>query len=131
MDKKYIFADFAPTHRQQLFEEVKNKAVKCTNLTQLCAAIYPYILHVVCEYTGRGYNILEWQRAADCFKSELYGFRQALSVYVRAAIPLMAPSIRNDILDEVIDVTVDVARIETAQNCVKLSAIMARFVEDL
>ena len=36
--------------RQQLFEAVKTKVVKCTDRTQLCAAIYPWVSHLVREY---------------------------------------------------------------------------------
>lgn len=132
MDKKYgIYADFAPTTRQRLFEAVKNKAVKCTDRTQLFAAIYPYILYVVCEYTDNAYNITQWQRAADSFRADLYGFRQALSSYVSAAIPPDRECLRNDILNVIIDMAVAVARVDSAGSCVQLSPIMARYVDDL
>ena len=32
--------------RQQLFEAVKTKVVKCTDRTQLCAAIYPWVVDI-------------------------------------------------------------------------------------
>lgn len=39
--------------RQQLFEAVKSKVVKCTDRTQLCAAIYPWILNFAREYANK------------------------------------------------------------------------------
>lgn len=143
MDKKYgiygIFADLTPTPRQQLFEEVKNKAVKCTDRTQLFAAIYPWVLHLAREYAGKDYNILQWQRAADSFKADLYDFQQALSMYLSGisfvvssdSSPADLKRIRDEALDSAIEMAVRVAEIELSQCGINLSVVMARFVEDL
>ncbi len=58
--------------RQQLFEAVKPKAVKCTDRTQLCAAIYPWVSHLVREYA----NIPTIQYSVDSFRKEIYDFHQ-------------------------------------------------------
>lgn len=74
--------------RQQLFEAVKTKAVKCTDRTQLCAAIYPWILNLVREYA----NIPTTQYSVDSFRKEIYDFHQALSVHL-LAIPRVVSGI--------------------------------------
>ena len=53
--------------RQQLFEAVKTKAVKCTDRTQLCAAIYPWVSHLVREYEDMPTTCY----AVDSFREDL------------------------------------------------------------
>ena len=74
--------------RQQLFEEVKSKVVKCTDRTQLCAAIYPWILNFVREYE----DMPTTQYSVDSFRKEIYDFHQALSVHL-LAIPRVVSGI--------------------------------------
>lgn len=74
--------------RQQLFEAVKTKAVKCTDRTQLCAAIYPLVSHLVREYA----NIPTIQYSVDSFRKEIYDFHQAMSVHL-LAIPRVVSGI--------------------------------------
>lgn len=73
--------------RQQLFEAVKTKAMKCTDRTQLCAAIYPWVSHLVREYA----NTPTTQYSVDSFRKEIYDFHQALSVHL-LAIPRVVSS---------------------------------------
>lgn len=140
MSNQYgVFAPIEPTKRQQLFETVKNKAAECVDMTHLCAAIYPWILDLVREYTGKSYTITQWERAADSFRADLYDFRQALSVYISTIPGVVSPDsrpldierIRNEALDAAISMAVEIARIESVQISIQLSAIMARFVKDL
>lgn len=74
--------------RQQLFEAVKTKVVKCTDRTQLCAAIYPWVSHLVREYA----NTPTAQYSVDSFRKEIYDFHQALSVHL-LAIPRVVSGI--------------------------------------
>ena len=136
MDKKYgIHADLSPTTRQQLFETVRNKAVKCADRTQLCAAIYPWILHLVREYAGKPNTRL----AVDSFRMELYDFHRAMSAYLSVAPCIVSPDsqpldierIRSEALEAAIEMAVSIANLEVCQVSINLSAIMARFVEDL
>lgn len=66
--------------RQQLFEAVKTKVVKCTDRTQLCAAIYPWVSHLVREYE----DMPTTQYSVNSFRKEIYDFHQALSVHLLA-----------------------------------------------
>lgn len=124
-----------PTKRQQLFEAVKNKAVKCTDRTQLCAAIYPWVLHLVREYADKQNT----RRTVDSFKAEIYDFQRGLSVYLSAIPFVVSPAsrpldlerIRDEALDAAIEMAVRIANIEVSQCSIKLSAVMARFVEGL
>lgn len=136
MDKKHgIFADLDPTPRQQLFNEVRNKAVKCVDRTQLFAAIYPWILHLVREYADKQNTRL----AVDSFRIEIYDFQRAMLAYPSAIPCIVSPDshpldierIRSEALEAAIDMAVRVAEIELSQCSIKLSAIMAHFVEDL
>ena len=139
MDKKYgihgVYADLSPTTRQQLFEAVRNKAVKCADRTQLCAAIYPWILHLVHEYADKQNTRL----AVDSFRMELYDFHRAMSAYPSAIPCIVSPDshpldierIRSEALEAAIDMAVRVAEIELSQCSINQSAIMAHFVEDL
>lgn len=87
MDKKYgIYADLAPTPRQRLFEAVRNKAENCADWTQLCAAIYPWILHLVREYEDKPNTHL----TVDSFRMEIYDFQRAMLAYP-SAIPALCP----------------------------------------
>lgn len=74
--------------RQQLFEAVKTKAVKCTDRTQLCAAIYPWVSHLVREYANKPTT----SYAVDSFRKEIYDFHQAMSVHL-LAIPRVVSGI--------------------------------------
>lgn len=124
-----------PTERQQLFEAIKNKAVKCADRTHLCATIYPWILHLVREYADDRYT----QLAVDSFKAEIYDFQRALSVYLSAmpfvvsldSSPLDLERIRGEALEAAIEMAIDIASIEVHQISINFSAIMAHFVEDL
>ena len=136
MDKKYgIHADLSPTTRQQLFETARNKAVKCADRTQLCAAIYPWISHLVREYAGKPNTRL----AVDSFEMELCDFRRAMSAYPSAIPCIVSPDshpldierIRSEALEDAIEMAVSIANLETCQISINLSAIMAHFVEDL
>lgn len=135
MDKKNgIHAGLAQTTLQQLFEAVRNKAVNCMDRTQLCAAIYPWILHLVREYAYEPNTRL----AVDSFRMELYDFHRAMSAYPSAIPCIMSPDsrpldierIRSEALEAAIDMAVRVAEIELSQCSIKLSAIMAHFVEE-
>lgn len=124
-----------PAKRQQLFEEIKNKAVKCADRTQLCAAIYPWVLHLVRKYVDQPNT----RRAVDSFKAEIYDFQRALSVYLSAIPFVMSPDsrpldlerIRDEALEAAIEMAIDIASIEVHQISINFSAIMAHFVEDL
>lgn len=121
--------------RQQLFAAVKNKAVKCTGRTRLCAAIYPWVLHLVREYADKPTT----RYAVDSFREELYDFHQALSVHLSAMPQVVSPDscpsdlkrIRDEALEASIEMAVSIANLEVDQFSIKLSDIMARFVEDL
>jgi hypothetical protein len=136
MDKKYrVYADLTPATRQQLFEAVRDKAVKCTDRTHLCAAIYPWILHLVHEYADKQNTRL----AVDSFRMELYDFHRAMSAYPSAIPCIVSPNshpldikrIRSEALEDAIEMAVSIANLEVCQIDINLSAIMARFVEDL
>lgn len=124
-----------PTKRQQIFDTVKEKAVKCADITQLCAAIYPWILDLVREYADKQST----RRAVDSFKAEIYDFQRSLSVYISAipcvvgpgSKPLDLERIRNEALEAAIDMAINIASIEAYQISISLSSIMAHFVEDL
>lgn len=124
-----------PTKRQQIFDTVKEKAVKCADRTQLCAAIYPWILDLVSEYKSKE----DTRRARDSFRAEIYDFQRSLSVYVSAipfivdpgSKPLDLERIRDEALEAAIEMAINIASIEVYQCSIKLSAIMAHFVEDL
>lgn len=124
-----------PTKRQQIFAYVKDKAVKCADHTQLCAAIYPWILDLVQEYK----NFPASQRHMDSFRGELYYFKRNLSIFLSGipfvigpgSKPLDLERIRDDALEAAIEMAVDIANLEVCQISIKLSAIMANFVKDL
>lgn len=120
--------------RQQLFEEVKSKVVKCTDRTQLCAAIYPWVSHLVREYE----DMPTTQYSVDSFRNEIYDFHQALSVHLLAIprvvsgiLPSSLERIRYEALWAAIEMAISIANLEVDQFSIKLSDIMARFVEDL
>lgn len=139
MDKKHgiygIFTDLDPTTRQQLFDKVRSKAMKCADRTQLCAAVYPWILHLVHEYADKQNTSL----AESSFRMELYDFHRAMSAYPSAIPCIVSPDshpldvecIRSEALEDAIEMAVSIANLEACQISVNLSAIMARFVEDL
>lgn len=124
-----------PTKQQQIFDSVKEKAVKCEDRTQLCAAIYPWIRYLVSEYADDP----DTRLARDSFRAEIYDFHRALSVYISAIPFIVSPDsrpldlerIRDEALEESIEMAVDIACLEVHQIGIKLSAIMARFVNDL
>ena len=74
--------------RQQLFEAVKSKVVKCTDRTQLCAAIYPWILNFAREYANKPTTCY----SVDSFRKEIYDFHHAMSVHL-LAIPRVVSGI--------------------------------------
>ena len=120
--------------RQQLFEEVKSKVVKCTDRTQLCAAIYPWVSHFVREYE----DMPTTQYSVDSFRKEIYDFHQALSVHLLAIprvvsgiLPSSLERIRYEALWAAIEMAISIANLEVDQFSIKLSDIMTRFVEDL
>lgn len=121
--------------RQQIFEAVKSKVVKCTDRTQLCAAIYPWILNFVREYANKPTT----RYAVDSFRKEIYDFHQALSVHLLAMPQVVSPytlpsdlkRIRDDALEASIEMAVSIANLEVDQFSIKLSDVMACFVEDL
>lgn len=120
--------------RQQLFEEVKSKVVKCTDRTQLCAAVYPWVSHLVREYE----DMPTTQYSVDSFRKEIYDFHQALSVHLLAIprvvsgiLPSSLERIRYEALWAAIEMAISIANLEVDQFSIKLSDIMARFVEDL
>ena len=121
--------------RQQLFEAVKAKAVKCSDRAQLCAAIYPWISHLVREYANKPTT----RYAVESFRNELYDFHQALSVHLLAMPKVVSPDsnpldlkrIRDDALEASIEMAVSIANLEVDQSSIKLSDVMARFVEGL
>lgn len=135
MNTKYgLHADISPTKKQQLFGEVKNKVVKCADRTQLCAAIYPWVLHLVREYADKPTT----RYAVESFRAGIYDLR-GLSVYL-SAIPFMVgledkplelKRIRDEALEAAIEMAVSIANLEVYQCSIKLSDVMARFVEDL
>lgn len=138
MNKQYGLPNLViePTKRQQIFDSVKDKAVKCTNRTQLCAAIYPWILQLVSEYADDAATRL----AIDSFNAEVYyDFHRALSVHLSAipfvvgtdSCPLDLERIRDEALSAAIEMAVNIASLEVAQCSIDLSAIMASFVKDL
>lgn len=124
-----------PTAQQQLFEAVKNKALKCADRTQLFAAIYPWVLHLVREYADKPAT----RYAVDALRMELYDFHRAISASLLAIPQAVSPDsdpldlkrIRDEALDAAIEMAVDIANLEVNQVSVNLSAIMARFVEAL
>ena len=120
--------------RQQLFEAVKTKAVKCTDRTQLCADIYPWVSHLVREYANKPTTCY----AVDSFRKEIYDFHQAMSVHLLAIprvvsgiFPSSLERIRYEALWAAIEMAISVANLEVDQFSIKLSDVMARFVEDL
>lgn len=137
MTKRYGLHDLhiESAKRQQIFDSVKEKAVKCADRTQLCAAIYPWILHLVREYADEPNT----RRARDSFRAEIYDFHRALSVYISAIPFIVSPDtrpldlerIRDEALEAAIEMAVDIASIEVHQISIKLSSIMAHFVEGL
>lgn len=124
-----------PTKRQQLFDSVKDRAVKCTNRTELCAAIYPWILDLVHEYESFPVS----QRYMDSFRNELYHFKRGLSIFLSGipfvvgpgSKPLDIDRARDEALDTAIKMAIDIANLEVYQISINLSAIMAHFVKDL
>ena len=124
-----------PTRRQRIFGEVKEKAQKCKDRTQLCAAIYPWILDLVREYK----NLPVSQRYMDSFQNELYHFKRALSIFLSGIPFIMGPEsklldldrIKNEALDSAADTALEIAREDVCQISINLSAIMAHFVKDL
>lgn len=137
MAKRYGLHDLhiEPTKRQQIFDSVKKKAVKCADRTQLCAVIYPWVLDLVSEFKSKE----DTRRARDSFRAEIYDFHRALSVYISAIPFIVSPDtspldlerIRDEALEAAIEMAVDIASIEVHQISIKLSSIMARFVEEL
>lgn len=136
MNTKYgLYADISPTKKQQLFEAVKNKAVKCSDRTQLLAAIYPWILYLAHEYVDKPNT----RRTEDSFVAEIDDFQRALSVYLLAIPQVVSPDshpldlkrIRDEALDEAVNMAVNIAYLEVHQCSIKLSNIMARFVDNL
>ena len=120
--------------RQQLFEEVKSKVVKCTDRTQLCAAIYPWVSHLVREYEDMPIT----KYSVDSFRKEIYDFHQAMSVHLLAIprvvsgiFPSSLERIRYEALWAAIEMAISVANLEVDQFSIKLSDVMAHFVEDL
>ena len=121
--------------RQQLFEAVKTKAVKCSDRTQLCASMYPWVSHLVREYANKPTT----RYAVESFRKELYDFHQAMSVHLLAMPQVVSPytlpsdlkRIRDDALEASIEMAVSVANLEVDQFSIKLSDVMDRFVEDL
>jgi len=136
MNTKYgLYADISQAKKQQLFEEVKNKVVKCSDRTQLCAAIYPWVLHLVRKYADRQCT----RRVVDSFRAEIYDFQREMSVYLSAIPQVVSPNswplelkrIRDEALEAAIEMAVSIANLEVYQCSIKLSNIMAHFVEDL
>ena len=139
MNTKYgvcgVYTDLPQTNRQQLFEAVKSKAVKCVDRTQLCAAIYPWILHLINEYADDP----DTRLARDSFRAEIYNFHRALSVYISAIPSIVSPDsrpldierIRDEALEEAVEMAVNIAGLEVYQISINVSAIMAHFVKDL
>ena len=124
-----------PTKRQQIFDSVKDKAVKCADRTQLFAAIYPWALDLVSEYKSEE----DTRRTRASFRAEIYDFQRALSVHL-SAIPFIAgpgskpldlERIRDEALEAAIEMAINIASIEVHQISINFSAIMAHFVEDL
>ena len=120
--------------RQQLFEELKSKVVKCTDRTQLRATIYPWVSHLVREYE----DMPTTQYSVDSFRKEIYDFHQALSVHLLAIprvvsgiLPSSLERIRYEALWAAMEMAISIANLEVNQFSIKLSDIMARFVEDL
>jgi len=121
--------------RQQLFEAVKHKAVKCSDRTQLCAAIYPWVLNLVREYADKPTT----RYAVESFRMELSDFHQALYVHLLAMPRVVSPDsnpldlkrIRDEALEASIEMAESIANLEVDQFSIKLSDVMARFVEDL
>lgn len=120
--------------RQQLFEAVKTKVVKCTDRTQLCAAIYPWVSHLVREYA----NMPTTQYSVDSFRKEIYDFHQTMSVHLLAIprvvsgiFPSSLERIRYEALWAAMEMAISIANLEVDQFSIKLSDVMARFVEDL
>ena len=125
-----------PTKRQQIFDSVKDKAVKCEDRTQLCAAIYPWVLDLVSEYASKE----DTRRARDSFSAEIYDFQRALSAYISAtpfiivgpeSKPLDVERIRDEALEAAIEMAINISSIEVHQISINLSAIMVNFVKDL
>ena len=124
-----------PTKRQQIFDSVKDKAVKCADRTQLCAVIYPWILDLVHEYKVFPVS----QRYMDSFQNELYQFKRNLSIFLSGipfvvspdSRPLDIERIRDEALEEAIEMAINIANIEVHQISINFSAIMASFVKDL
>jgi hypothetical protein len=135
MKEKAMTTQELINERQQLFETVKPKAVKCTDRTQLCAAIYPWVLHLVREYADKPTT----RYAVESFREELYDFHRAMSVHLLAIPQVVSPDsnpldlkrIRDEALEVAIDMAVSVANLEVDQISIKLSDVMARFAEDL
>lgn len=130
-----LYADISPTKQQLLFEAVKNKAVKCADRTQLCAAIYPWILELIKGYVDKPYN----RQSIDSFQAEIYDFKRAIAVYLSAIPLVISPAttpldlerMRDEALDAAIEMAVNIANIEVHQCSIGLSVIMANFVADL
>lgn len=124
-----------PTRRQRIFGEVKEKAQKCNDRTQLCAVIYPWILDLVREYN----NLPVSTRNRDSFLNELNDFKRCLSIFLSGipfiigpeSKPLDLDRLRNEALDSAVDTALAIAREDVCRIGINLSAIMANFVEDL
>lgn len=124
-----------PTKRRQIFDTVKDKAVKCVDHTELCAVIYPWILDLVQEYKSFPAS----RRHMDSFRGELCYFKRDLSIFLSGipfvidpgCKPLDLERMRDEALETAIEMAVDIANLEVYQISIKLSAIMANFVKDL
>lgn len=109
-----------PTRRQRIFGEVKEKAQKCKDTTQLCAAIYPWILALVHKYKDSPFS----PRNMDSFQNELNDFKCSLSIF-------LSDRLRNGALDSAVDTALEIAREDVCQISINLSAIMAHFVDEI
>lgn len=126
---------FEPTRRQRIFGEVKEKAQKCQDRTQLCAAIYPWILDLVREYKKLPIS----QHYMDSFQNELNDFKARLSIFLSGIPFITGPEtklldierIRNEALDSAVDTALEIAGTDVCKLSINLSAIMASFVKDL
>lgn len=124
-----------PTRRQRIFAEVKEKAQKCKDTTQLCAAIYPWVLELVREYKDLPVS----QRYMDSFRNELNDFKCSLSIFLSGipfvigseSKPLDLDRLRGEALGSAVDTAVEIASVDVYQMSINLSAIMAHFVEAL
>lgn len=134
-DKRWASASGHLAEQQKLFETIKNKVKYCTDRTQLCATIYPWVLYLFHKYADREAT----RRTEDSFWNEIYDFKCALSAYLLAIPLVVSPAdrpldlenIRNEALNAAIEMAVCIANIEVQQCSIKLSAIMAHFVKNL